>query len=218
MTLPKPTTVAIDESHRIIQMATIVGLCIFMAVAYGIVHDQVTARLCVEYFTVAHPPMFATTSPTMLGICWGIAATFGVGALLGMLLALVSQSGDVLAVPTLTLLRSILVLLAVTAISASLAGIAGFLLSCHSIVSIPAEFAETIPREQHDRFMAVWFAHGASYLVGLLGGSFLIVRIWLARGMPRVLAIVPRSKGGIVRALIIAALGIVALWFRFVRL
>ena len=31
--------------------------------------------------------------------------------------------------------------------------------------------------------MAVWFAHGASYLVGLTGSAFLCWRIWRARGM-----------------------------------
>jgi hypothetical protein len=33
-------------------------------VVYGIVHDQVTARVCVEYFTVGHPPVFQTNSDT----------------------------------------------------------------------------------------------------------------------------------------------------------
>ena len=66
----------------IMRTSNIVLLCMAAAIAYGIVHDQITARLCVEYFTVAHPPLFHTTSPTILGICWGIAATFGVGAIL----------------------------------------------------------------------------------------------------------------------------------------
>lgn len=30
----------------------IVLLCIASAVVYGILHDQITARLCVEYFTI----------------------------------------------------------------------------------------------------------------------------------------------------------------------
>lgn len=41
----------------------IVLLCIVSAVIYGILHDQVTARVCVEYFTIGHPPMFSTNSP-----------------------------------------------------------------------------------------------------------------------------------------------------------
>jgi hypothetical protein len=54
----------------------IVVLCIASAVIYGILHDQVTARFCVEYFTVGHPPVFDTTSPTLLGVGWGVIATW----------------------------------------------------------------------------------------------------------------------------------------------
>jgi hypothetical protein len=46
----------------------IVFASIAAAILYGIVHDQFTARICVEYFTVFHPPVFATQSPTLLGI------------------------------------------------------------------------------------------------------------------------------------------------------
>jgi hypothetical protein len=64
------------------QKAKIILLSTVAAIAYGVIHDQITARLCVEYFAIAHPPLFHTTSPTVLGICWGIAATFAVGAFL----------------------------------------------------------------------------------------------------------------------------------------
>ena len=39
------------EAIRIALFATLA------AIVYGIVHDQVTAHLCVEYFTIAHPPV-----------------------------------------------------------------------------------------------------------------------------------------------------------------
>ena len=61
----------------------IIALCIFSAVLYGILHDQVTARVCVEYFTIGHPPVFATESPTLLAIGWGIIATWWGRAVLG---------------------------------------------------------------------------------------------------------------------------------------
>jgi hypothetical protein len=57
----------------------IILLCILAAVVYGILHDQVTARVCVEYFTVGHPPIFHTESPTLLAIVWGFVATWWVG-------------------------------------------------------------------------------------------------------------------------------------------
>jgi hypothetical protein len=57
------------------QALAIVLLCVVMAATYGIVHDQITARICVEYFTIGHPPVFGTADPTLLGLGWGVIAT-----------------------------------------------------------------------------------------------------------------------------------------------
>ena len=103
------------------------------------------------------------------------------------------------------------------AISAALAGVVGFELSRRSIIRIPAALAELVPSSQHHRFMAVWFAHGASYLVGLAGGAFMILRIWWARGRPRVLSVLPNSTGAVIRAMILAAIAALIVWFRFAR-
>lgn len=65
--------------HYFMEFLKIVALCISASVLYGIVHDQITARICVEYFTVFHPPVFATTSPTLLGFGWGVIATWWAG-------------------------------------------------------------------------------------------------------------------------------------------
>ena len=76
------------------QFVSIVLMCVLAAVGYGIVHDQVTARVCVEYFTIGHPPVFGTDDPTLLGIGWGIIATWWVGVLLGIPLAMVARLGS----------------------------------------------------------------------------------------------------------------------------
>ena len=70
----------------------IVLISTLAAMAYGVLHDQITARICLEYFTVAHPPLFHTASPTRLAVYWGAAATAGIGLAFGAVLALVSQS------------------------------------------------------------------------------------------------------------------------------
>jgi hypothetical protein len=66
----------------------IIAVCIAASVLYGIAHDQITARVCLEYLTVLHPPVFQTQSPTLLGIGWGMVATWPVGAAFGILFAI----------------------------------------------------------------------------------------------------------------------------------
>src|SRR5262245_61211379 len=83
-------TLAIE---RPMQIVAIIGFCIGPAVFYGVVHDQVTARVCVEYFTIGHALIFPTKSPTLLGLGWGVIATWWAGLLLGIPLALAARAG-----------------------------------------------------------------------------------------------------------------------------
>ena len=38
----------------------IIAFSVLAACVYGIAHDLVTTHVCIEYFTVAHPPVFPT--------------------------------------------------------------------------------------------------------------------------------------------------------------
>src|SRR5215475_10424584 len=96
-----------------IQTLKIILTCVAAAIIYGIVHDQVTARICIEYFTVFHPPAFATQSPTLLGLGWGIIATWWVGLFLGLLLALSARAGSRPKLSAVQLVRPITKLLLV---------------------------------------------------------------------------------------------------------
>jgi hypothetical protein len=198
-----------------VEKLQVILLSVLAACTYGIVHDQITVRLCIEYFTIAHPPLFHTMSPTLLGLCWGVAATAGIGAALGVILALVSQSPGPASYPLSRLGRSILLLLAVMATGAFATGVVGYELSRHGFISLPTRLADVIPVHQHDRFMAVWFAHGASYLVGLAGGALLCFRIWRARGRPSVISFFPRTPASALRAGLLAAVAGYILWIRF---
>lgn len=195
----------------------VVLLCILAACSYGVVHDQITARVCLEYFTVAHPPFFPTSSPTLLALCWGVAATIGLGVVFGLVLALVSQSGSPPPIPPDRLVRPILFLLTVMASCALLAALLGYQLSQSQHFFLPPSLARAIPVRLHDRFLAVWSAHLASYLVGLTGASFLCFRIWRARGRPAVLSLFPRNRMQSARALVLAAITLYVVWHRFAR-
>src|SRR3954471_6016724 len=77
----------------IVRFGAIILLCLVAAVVYGVVHDEITARICVEYFTIGHPPVFGTEDPTLLGLGWGVIATWWVGVMLGVPLAVAARVG-----------------------------------------------------------------------------------------------------------------------------
>lgn len=163
------------------QGLAIVGLCIGAAVVYGIIHDQITARLCVEYFTIGHAPVFATQSPTLLGIGWGIIATWWVGLLLGVPLALAARVGQRPPRSAGSLVRPVLILLGVMAVGAALAGVIGYLLARNGVITLPEPLATRVPQDRHVLFLTDAWAHGASYLFGIVGGIELIERTWRRR-------------------------------------
>ena len=164
------------------QAITIVLMCIVAAVMYGIAHDQITARVCVEYFTVGHPPIFATTDPTLLGLGWGIIATWWVGLLIGVPLALVSRVGSRPKRSPGSLIRPIACLLGVMAGCALAAGVIGFYLAQSGGVYLVGPIANVLPADRHVPFLADLWAHSASYLVGFVGGIVVVVSVWRSRG------------------------------------
>ena len=153
----------------------IIGLCILAAIAYGIVHDQITARICVEYFTVFHPPILGgSQSPTLLALGWGVIATWWVGMLLGVPLAFVARLGSWPRLAASDLLPMIRTLLIIMAVCALIAGVTGYFRGV-----MPEYIAQLLPPERHRRFLADWWAHSASYGSGFVGGVVLwIVAFW----------------------------------------
>jgi hypothetical protein len=153
----------------------IVGLGLGAAVGYGILHDQVTARICVEYFTVGHPPLIASTSPTLLALAWGVVATWWVGLPLGLVLAVAARAGRRPRTDAATVAPRVLKLLAVMASCAFLAGLVGYLLAEHGPLTLVGEWGDVVPYARQSRFLADLWAHNASYLSGILGGVFVVV-------------------------------------------
>ena len=157
------------------QSLRIVLTSIAAAVVYGIVHDQFTAHICVEYFSVFHPPVFPTSSPTLLALGWGVVATWWMGAFLGVLLALAARAGSRRKLGSSELLRPISKLLLIMGFLAAFAGLTGYVLAIRGVIAPPRWVASVLPPAKHARFMADWWAHNASYLFGFLGGIALCV-------------------------------------------
>lgn len=159
----------------------IVLMCVVASVCYGVAHNQVTARVCIEYFTVGHPPVFDTDDPTLLGIGWGVIATWWVGLLLGAPLAVVSRAGSRPKRSVGSLVRPVACLLAVMGVSAVAAGVAGWFLASNGVVFLIGPMASELPADRHVPFLADLWAHSASYLVGLVGGVVVMALVWRSR-------------------------------------
>jgi len=161
--------------------ARILALCVGSAVAYGIVHDQITARVSIEYFTIGHPRLFATDEPTPHALAWGVIATWWVGLLLGIPLAIAARRGGQPRLAARDLLRPIGVLLVAMALCALLGAAIGRFGAERHWFGLFGDLRERVPLEKQVAFMTAGGAHGASYLVGFVGGVVLIVRTWRRR-------------------------------------
>lgn len=165
-----------------LQSLGIVLTCVAAAIAYGVVHDQVTARVCVEYFTVGHPPVFGTDDPTLLGIGWGVIATWWVGVFLGVPLAIVARAGSRPKRSVSSLVQPVAALLSVMALCALAAGVVGWYLARMGTIILVGPLARQLPADRHVPFLADLWAHMASYVVGLLGGIVVMILVWRSRG------------------------------------
>lgn len=167
--------------HEQLKAILIVLLCIAAAVFYGILHDEVTARICLEYFTIGHPDLFGTDSPTMLGIGWGIIATWWAGLLLGVPLAFAARFGKRPKIEPRGLISPIGKLLLIMAACAFLAGAAGYLAARQHWIYLDEDLAALVPASHQPLFLVALWMHSASYMVGIVGGSILIARTWQKR-------------------------------------
>jgi hypothetical protein len=146
------------------------------AIAYGILHDQVTAHLCVEYFTIAHPPIFGTESPFLLALGWGIVATWWVGLLLGVGLAAAARAGAWPKFGLVEVQSPVVKLMIASAIVAFLSGLLGAYLVASGRAPVPGDWGAIIAPDKHVAFSADAWAHAASYACGAIGGLFLMAR------------------------------------------
>lgn len=160
----------------------IVVLSILLSVTYGVIHDQITARICVEYFTIGHPRILPTDDPTLLGFVWGVIATWWVGALLGVPLATVARIGSRPKMTVGALFGPLAVLLIVNGLFAVVAGCIGYVAASNGWVWLIGPMAEALPQEKHIPFLVDLWAHNASYLGGFTGGIALMIWVWRNRG------------------------------------
>lgn len=177
------------------EIVKIILLCVVAACVYGILHDMVTAQVCVEYFTIGHRPIFGgVRSPILLALGWGVIATWWVGLPLGIMAALAARVGRSFKLKARQLVRPMGILLAIMGSMALMAGIAGYVLARLDVVRLTGWTASRVPQDRHWAFIADLWAHLASYASGVLGGLVFCVGIILWRIMLRRVAAGPADS------------------------
>lgn len=159
------------------QFLAIVAVSVAAAVTYGIIFDQFTIRLCLEYFTIGHPRVIRTEDPTLLALFWGVFATWWVGLGLGIPAGLVARLGRWPKLSAAQLAKPIAILMAVSAVGAAIACLVGYMAAQLGWVFLVGSIAEEVPRQAHHRFLAAMWAHIASYGIGFIGG--IVILIWM---------------------------------------
>ncbi|NNM86327.1 MAG: hypothetical protein HKL96_11305 [Phycisphaerales bacterium] len=156
-------------------MLAIVALCVFCGVGYGIIHDQITAQICPQYFTVDHPALgwpaiFHSRSPTVLGLAWGIVATAPLAIFFGVMLALAAQAGDWPRVAPRALTLPLAIGLLFMAVCALAGGLLGHRMgtALAQAQSDPTPGANNMPTTVGE--LTDLYAHGASYSGGVVVG------------------------------------------------
>ncbi|MGB6483259.1 MAG: hypothetical protein WBE86_07205 [Candidatus Acidiferrales bacterium] len=160
-----------------VESLKIILLTMAAAILYGVVHDQITIRVCPEYFTVAHPHIFRTSSLTLIALGWGVVATWWGGLAAGVAFALAARAGSPQKFTWRRFVRPGLVLLLVMGASATLAGFIGHWMASAGQISSVQAWGLMLPAEKQPAFMADVFAHVFSYLAGGVGSVIIALAI-----------------------------------------
>ena len=134
---------------------------------------------------MAHPPVFSDRLADLLGIGWGVIATWWFGLFLGVPAACFARLGRAPTLDAGELIRPLAVVLGTVALFAATAGVIWYVLACKGVVVLRGGLAYSIPAEKHAAFLADAAAHLASYGCGFLGGVVLWAWIWRQRLLKR---------------------------------
>jgi hypothetical protein len=157
-----------------------------MLASFGMTMDQVSVRLCPEYFTVLHAPIPNLTDPTLLGLAWGYLGSWWGGAVMGYVMGIVASVGSRRApLPLRALVRPMVIVVVMTAIGTLITGIA---VARHTEM-LDVTFADwldrAVPRERQRQAFIVANYHFAAYASAIVASVIMSVRIGITRGNQR---------------------------------
>jgi hypothetical protein len=153
-------------------------------VGYAMLQDQISARLCPEYFTVLHPPIPGMTDPTLLGISWGFLGGWWGGILLGYAAGLTATLGSRPKLAPREVVRPLVVLVVGVAVVTGLCGASVWRHAEFLDISLNPGMAQLVPAERHHGLFVVACYYLVAYVSATIGGVVLCLWIWIERGNP----------------------------------
>lgn len=179
------------------ESAKIIGGSIGAACLYGVLNDQVTARVCPEYFSKGfheraleywkgplmgnlRKVLLATKSPTVVATIWGVVASWWMGALLGVPAAFAARVGPWPKVGATDLIKPIGIGLAGMGSYVAYKGHVGYKKALAGTIDKDVwrnDIAQGTPEEALNRFIACAYAHQAAYQAGPIVGIGLFAYI-----------------------------------------
>jgi len=156
-------------------------------VGYAVLQDQISARLCPEYFTVLHPPIPGLSDPTLLGISWGFLGGWWGGVLLGYVIGLLATLGPNPKLAPRELVWPLLLLVGALAFVTAATGVSVWHHSEMLGVTLDAGMTDLVPAERHRGLLTVACYHLVAYVTATAGG--VVICVWVAaerrrRGRP----------------------------------
>jgi len=146
---------------------------------YAAIQDQVSARLCPEYFTHYHNPIPGVTDPTLTGIAWGFLGAWWGGALFGYAVGIAATVGKRKPLSLRELVKPMLVtVLGVASVTALVCGAVAFYAEQLG-VSLDQYMAAPVPAERRRGLLVVCCYHLAAYVSAVIGS--VICCVWVAR-------------------------------------
>jgi hypothetical protein len=171
--------VAHKATPKWIDFVGIVLMATLCAVVYGVLQDQLSIRISPAYFLKAHTKILETEDLTLVGLAWGVTATWWVGLALGFAVATFATYGPRAAYCPGRALRGMMRIMAGTGIATLAVGLIAYMMNWTS--SVAFRFVD-LPEEVR-RFSAVQAAHNASYLAAPTLAVLLIRQVWTSRSM-----------------------------------
>ena len=156
-------------------------LGLFGAIAYGVIHDQITVRICPEYLTEWHPPIIASTDPNTVALAWGVVATWWFGLILGAGLAFFTTVGSWPVAPWKWVVRSVTGIFGTAAFSAT---VAGLIVSLGGFQANQEFFGPIFPPEDTVKWKAILVVatiHTTSYIAAAVSAGIAGVAVLLLR-------------------------------------